>query len=182
VNGDVNVDAAAEDVLAQVAHPVCCIYRCLQRARRLSKLAATVDESLFRSDGIRRNRRTFDKLVWVLFDDLAILERARLGLVRVDGDVARKDVLRDKAPLDASGKACATAPAQARSFDHVNHLFRLHRRERLAQRAVTAVFDVHLKLADVGNVQVTQKDMLGHGHSRDKLAARGVSASNGQAI
>jgi len=138
----------------------------LQRARRLSKLAAAVNVSLFRTDGIRRNRRPFDKLVRVLFDDLAILERARLGFVRVDGDIARENILWDKAPLDAGRKARTAAPAQAGSLDHINHLFRLHRRERLAQRAVAAVLDVQLKLADVGNVQIAQKDMLGHSHSR----------------
>ena len=65
-------------------------------------LAADVDEDVLRADRVRRDQAALDQPVRDAQHDLAVLERARLGLVRVDGQVARLPrVRRDEARLAA---------------------------------------------------------------------------------
>ena len=78
----------------------------------------------------------------ILMDDVAVLERAGLGFIRVADQVDRfLLVLLDEAPFDATGESGPAPAAQSRSF-HFVHDFGARHRDRLSQLLVTAVAQV----------------------------------------
>ena len=78
----------------------------------------------------------------ILVNDVAILERARLGFVGVADQIDRLFFVGlDEAPFHAAGKTRAAAAAQTRSFHFVDDL-RARHRDRFLQLLVTAVAEV----------------------------------------
>src|SRR5690606_12068690 len=136
VQRDVDVDAGAEDVLAGQPGGVGVLDGAGQDLRRLEELAADVDVDVLRADRVSADQRALDELVRRPADQLAVLEGARLGLVRVDEQVVRLAVvLGHGAPLDAGREAGAAAAAQPALLDHLDDLIAAHA-ERLLERLV----------------------------------------------
>ena len=139
VHDDVEVEARAEDVLAEEA---------LARARRRSRaiepfvaereLAAQVDEREVALDRVRRDRDALDELVRIALDEHAVLERRRLAFVGVHHEVARERVGRQERPLLRGREAGAAAAAQPRHLHLLLHVGRVALGEHLAQRLVRA--------------------------------------------
>ena len=76
---------------------------------------------------IGRNGDAFKNRMWIEINKQAILERAGLGFVAVDGQVARSAIRwREKTPLQTSRKSCAAAAAQDGGFHLIGDLARLH--------------------------------------------------------
>jgi hypothetical protein len=73
-----------------------------------------------------------------------VLERARLALVGVAGDVARLDLLVDELPLQAGREARAAAPAQTGRLHHLDDVVRLHA-ERFLQPVVPLVLQKEIE-------------------------------------
>ena len=118
-------------------------------------LAADEDEALVGAGGDRADDAALDQQVRVLLHQQAVLEGARLGLVRVAAEVLVHRALGDEAGLLAHREAGAAAAAQPRLLELVQHLLGAHLRQRLAQRAVAAepLVDrdrVQVRLVDVG--------------------------------
>ena len=139
---DVNVQikAAAQDVVAQVAGGLGLANRLFEPRRRAGVLAPDVNVGFVRADAIRRNRDPFQQVMRVAVNQDAVFEGARLRLVGVAHDVGhavRRFAARRKAHLEANRKARAAPPLRARCDDFIDHLLRRHR-ERLAQRLVRA--------------------------------------------
>ena len=63
----------------------------------MPELAAQVDVGGIGPDGIGSNGHAFQELEGVAFHDLAVLEGAGLGLVRVGDHVVRPDVVGNEA-------------------------------------------------------------------------------------
>ena len=106
------------------------------------KFAADVDVGQLRVDRVAGDHHALDELVRVLVDDVAVLERARLGLVRVADEVDRfQAVLLDETPLDAAWEPRAAASAQAAGLDLVDDVGLRHR-QRLLQLFVAAITQV----------------------------------------
>ena len=83
-----------------------------------------------------------DHEVRQLLEHHPVLERARLGLVRVhDGDLARARLVADEPPLQARGKARPAHAAQARRLEDLGHVAArgLHVGEESLQHAVVVV-------------------------------------------
>src|SRR5207237_328876 len=92
-------DAAEELRLARL------VERGAQHLELGQVLASDVDEDVPRLDRMRGDERALDHPMRDPEHDLPILERARLGLVRVDGEVLRlRRVARDEAGLLAGGE------------------------------------------------------------------------------
>src|SRR5690606_14717115 len=90
--------------------------------------------------------------------DLAVLERARLGLVGVAGQIVRLAVAElHERPLEARREAGAAAAAQARVLHDVLDRDRIHR-EGLLQRLVAAERLPGLELARLGVAEVLGED------------------------
>ena len=98
-------------------------------------LAADVDEHVLRLDRVRRDQAALEEPERDAQHDLAVLERAGLGLVRVDDEVVRlRELVRlgDERPLAARREACAAAAAQPRGLELGDDVVRRHR-ARLAR-------------------------------------------------
>ncbi len=98
-----------------------------------------------------------DQHVRALLHQLAVLEGAGLGLVRVADQVLASRALGQEGDLLAHRKAGAAATAQTGSFELGEHISRIHR-EGLAQRLIAAAALVALtggqaRLVDVGEQQ-----------------------------
>src|SRR5262249_60646880 len=106
-----DLDTAEELRLARLAE------RLRQHFVFLRVLAADVDEAVLRLDRVRRDQTALEQPVRDLEHDLAVLERPRLRLVGVDGDVDRlRDLVgrRNEARLASRREEGATAAAQVR--------------------------------------------------------------------
>ena len=135
---DVAVEAAAVDVLAEVPGLIGLGDRALERLLHVEELAADVDVGDLRADRVAADRAPLDQQVRVALHQHVILERARLALVGVAGDVLRlRRVLEDELPLQAGRESGAAAPAQPRRLHLLDDLVRLQR-QRLAQSFVAA--------------------------------------------
>ncbi len=156
---NVQVEAAAQDVLAQEAVLVGVGNGLDPALDAQEELAADVDEGALRADGIGRDDHAFQDRMRVALDDQAVLEGARLALVGVDGQVLDRRVLGDEAPLHAGGEAGAAAPAQARGLHLAMTSFGRHL-QRLAQRLVAAVCQIGPDLLGVGPVDVGQQERV----------------------
>ena len=85
--------------------------RALHDRPRLGELAADVDVGNLRANRVRSDRCAFEQRVWGPAHDLAVLERARLGFVRVDAEIVRLLFLfRHERPLEP-GRESRAAPA-----------------------------------------------------------------------
>ncbi len=143
---DVDVDAAAENVLAQPAVPVGFGQRFLDVLERLVvKLATHVVVGHAAAGGVAGDRHALDNRVRVVAQDVAVLAGARLGLVRVAQDVLLARTLGHEAPLQAGREARAAAAAQAGGLDHFDDVGRRDfLGQHLAQRLVAAGLEVVL--------------------------------------
>ena len=109
-------------------------------------LAADVDQHVLRLDAVRRDEAALEEAERDAQHDLAVLEAARLGLVRVHHEVVRlRDLLRlrDERPLATGREERAAAAAQARGVELGDHVLGL-KRTRLAQRREAAAGDVRV--------------------------------------
>src|SRR6185436_6951432 len=98
-------------------------------------LAADVDEDVGGADRVRRDEAALDQAVRHREHDLAVLERARLGLVGVDDEVRRlAGALREEARLLAHREARAAAAADVRGEQLVEHGLRLEAARSLELR------------------------------------------------
>ena len=135
VHDDLEVEAGAEDVLAEVARLVRLGDRRLQPAQDVHHLAADVDEGVRRADGVRRDDHALHQLVRVGHHERDVLAGARLGLVGVDDQVVRLvAALRDEAPLHAGREAGAAAAAQLGVLDQLGDAASGSSRSAAAQR------------------------------------------------
>src|SRR5262249_12532753 len=141
-------------------------------------LAPDVDVRQMASDRVRRDDHAFEQLVWVVFQDQAILEGARLALVGVHGQVdGLLGLLRQKAPLHPGWEARAAATAQIRGLHELHRLARLIRGERLARGLVPAVLQVHVDGSQAGDVPATGEESLGHSTGQEAAVSGSVVRS-----
>src|SRR5687768_4581889 len=88
--------------------------------QRLGELSADVDIRSFGADRVRANRASFDECVRSPAHDLAVLERARLGLVGVAAEVMGFPISRlHERPLESGWKS---RPSSSRSEEHTSEL------------------------------------------------------------
>ena len=118
---DVEVDARAEDVLAEEAFFVGFGDGALDDLEQVAVLAAQVDEAQLRPDGEAGDHGALDDRVRVLEEDDVVLAGAGLGFVAVDEHVLGLfRLLGHEAPLHAGGEAGAAAAAQPGGFHDVD--------------------------------------------------------------
>ena len=85
----------------------------------MQHLAAHVEERVVAADRVARDDHALDEVLRAGHHERDVLAGPRLGLVRVDDEVARAAVRRgQEAPLHARREAGAAAAAQAGVLDH----------------------------------------------------------------
>ncbi len=134
VDDDADVDAGAEDVVAEVAGGVGLGDGGVEAVGDLGVLAADVDERTGRPGRHRADRDALDQAVRVLEHQLAVLERAGLGLVGVAAEVLVHVSVWQEARLLAHREAGAAAAAQARVLELGDEVAGLDLLERAPQR------------------------------------------------
>ena len=152
----------AEDAVAQVAAVVGLADRRVEDLGLELVLAADEDERAVGARGHRADDAALDQQVRVLLHQQAVLERARLGLVRVAAEVLVHRALGQEAGLLAHREAGAAASAQPGVLQLVQQLVLLHLGQRLAQRAVAAQPFVHVDRVQAGLVHVLHQAQLVH--------------------
>ena len=159
MHGDLQIVAAAEDILSKQSRRVGFLHGALDLLISLGQFATDVDESVAHARGVGGKYRPLDDLVRADLHNHAVLEGARLTLVGVDAQIAWPCALfGQEAPLDAGGEARAAAPAQSRRLDLLGQLLRLEVAQRLRQRLVAAMCAVDIKLVDAWHVEGVRHD------------------------
>ena len=158
---NLQVVAGAEDVLAEKVLRARLVEGFVQELRALRHLAADVEVGELHVVRPAGENHALDELVRVLVDDLAVLERAWLGLVGVTNEVdGLAGLAVHERPLDARAEARATATAQTGGLHVLAHLLLRrklfavgqipgHEREPLLERVVAAVAKVALHVRRV---------------------------------
>ncbi len=122
---NVEIQVAAEDVLAQKALGIGVVDGFLHDLEQVAILAAQVDEAHFGADGQPGDDDALDHRVGIVLKDQAVFAGARLALISVDQDVFRfRGLLGDKGPLHPGREAGAPAAAQVRGFHLRDDAFR----------------------------------------------------------
>ena len=159
VHDEVERVVGAEDLLADVALLAGLGERGVEHVGLVGVLAADEDERLVGADRVGADDDPLDQLVRVLLHQLAVLERARLGLVGVAHEVLVHRPLGDEGHLLAHREAGAAAAAHVGGEHLLQHLLRLHL-QRLAQHLVAAALLVALQRVEARLVQVLVEDLL----------------------
>ena len=167
VEDHVEIEARSEDVPAQEPALVRLVDGAPEPLVSQCELAPDVHERLMALDGERGDHDALDQLVRVSLDEHVVLERGRLALVGVHGEVARVHVLGQERPLLAGAEPGASSAPQTRRL-HLLVLDRLGAHpERLPQRLVAAGRQVPLERPRVfGVVAEPLGDDAGLGHQR----------------
>jgi hypothetical protein len=157
VDVEIVIEAAAQNVFAQIARAVCLIDGFAHLASALHIFAPNVDIAAACPHRVARDNYPLDELVWRTIHQLEVFEGAGFALVGVAQHIVRLLVVfRDAVPFNPCGEACAAAPTQPRFLNLVDDRLTLHL-QRLAQRLIAAVRFVHRYLIIVRNVPTFQQ-------------------------
>ena len=137
VHHEVERVVGAEDALAEVAGGARLGHRGVEHVGGDHVLAPDEDERLVGADRVGADDDPLDQLMRVLLHQLAVLERAGLGLVGVADEVLVHRPPGDEGHLLAHREAGAAAAADGGVEHLLHHVLRLHL-QRLAQHVVAA--------------------------------------------
>src|SRR5262249_36847176 len=102
---DIEVEAAAVDILADMAGGAGLLERPLEHLERADVFKSKVDISRCRPGCKAGDQDSLQELVGILFDEQAVIERRRLALVAVDAHQGFLPVLRKECPFQAAREA-----------------------------------------------------------------------------
>lgn len=140
---DVEVEAAAEDVRAEEAVVLRLADGIQEQRAEAGVLRAHVDEAVRSTDDVSRDNHGLDEVERIVTDELAVLERRRLALIRIaDDDLALAADCAGLRPLAAERVLRTAAPLDLDGRQEVRDLLWVHR-HRLAQRLEAA--DIHIR-------------------------------------
>src|SRR6202035_722645 len=159
MQNDLDLEALAEHILAEIPRLAGLLDRGLQRLVLGQVFPADIDEGEVAPDRVAGDQDPLEHLVRALFDQVAVLEAARLALVRVADEVAWIDALGQEAPLVARRETGAAPAAEAALLPQLHQLVGLHA-ERLPVAGVAAGPLVDRKLLEVFGVEVLGQDRL----------------------
>ena len=175
---DVEAEALAEHVVAEIPAAPRLGDRGLERVLRLGVLAADVDVAALAAGCVGGDRHRLDQRERVALHDHPVLERAGLRLVGVADEVVRAHRLpRDRLPFDAGRERGAAPALQLRVLQLADHALGAEL-DRASQRGVAAVGAVLVEadgLRRGGAAEQAQRRIARlrqHGHRRRPRARR----------
>ena len=121
VDPDVEIEAAAVDVLAQVSRRTGLGDRRLEDPVGLDVLEPEVEVRRPRPGGEAGDQDPLEQLMRVLLHQVTVVEGRRLALVGVDAHERFLPVLRKERPFQTAREPCAAAAAKLRVLDQVDH-------------------------------------------------------------
>ena len=124
MNVNLDVLAAAENVLAEEILRTRLVESTVQDARAFREFTADIDVGQLHVVREAGDDHALDELMRILVDDLAVLERTRLGFVRVADEINRLAAAAiDEAPLESARETRAAATTQTGELHVVAKLF-----------------------------------------------------------
>ena len=151
---ELDAEVGAENVVTDDAGLAARQQRFLKRPGRVHVLATQIIEHQLGADSISGDQRSFDDLVRVLLNQLAVFERTGFRFICVDQHVFVAFALGDNPPLDAVRETRAATTAQIRRFQDIDNFIRRHGQGFL-QPFVAAMLAVDIELVQIRNVAVT---------------------------
>ena len=156
---DVEVKAAAEDVLAEEAVLAGLVDGDLQAVDGEGVLGTNVNQTLGGTDGVAADGHGLDDAVGVALEDGTVHEGTGVALVGVaDNVLLVSAVLGAEFPLQAGGEAGAATAAEAGGFHDVDDLLGGHLGEALGETLVAAAGDALLDVLGIHETAVAQGD------------------------
>src|SRR6266850_2998332 len=114
MNPDIQMVAASKNVLPKEIVKPCFLQSAIQNLCAFDELTSNVDIRELHVVGIAGDDHPFDHLMRIFVDDLFVLERAGLGLVRIADEKDRLAAFPIyKRPFQAARETGSTAPSQA---------------------------------------------------------------------
>ncbi len=156
---DVEVEAAAEDVLAKQTVLAGLVDSDLKTLDSQRVLGTDVDQTLAGADSVAADGHSLDDAVGVALKDRTVHKCTRVALVGVADDVLLVSlVLGAELPFQTGGEAGTATAAQTRSLNLGYDLLGGHLGEALAQSLVTATADALLDVLGIYETAVAQGD------------------------
>ncbi len=175
------VEPGAEDVFAEIAGFERLGDRFLRVLRAFLVGVAQKEVADRRLQGVGRDDHPFDQLMRVRHQQLAVLVGAGLHLVAVADQVLLAGLVdREERPFQAGDEAGAATPAQPRTLDQLDQVFRAHL-QRLAQALVAAGLLVFLEQDRLARTTVLEQHLrvVAHAPTSARMSARMVSTCSG---
>ena len=158
---DVEVEAAAQDVVAQQAVLARLLDGARQAVHRQRIFGAHVDDALGGAHHVAADDHAFQQRVRIALDLVAVHVGAGIAFVGIADDVLLVGHgLAQELPLVAGEEAGAAAAAQLGGLDLLDHHLRVGVDQHLVQRLVAADGDVLLDIVGVDQAAVAQHDLL----------------------
>ena len=158
---EVEVESAAEDVLAEESALAGLVDRGAEPLDRQGILRADVDVAPRRPDRVRRGGHALDDAVRIALEDAAVHERAGVAFVGVaDGELLLAGGLPRELPLPPRGESRPAAAAQPGSPHRLDHRLRVVLREDLGQGLVAVAGDVVFDPLGIDDAAVAQDDFF----------------------
>jgi len=148
-------EIGAENLVTQIAGCTRLFKGFLEALVDVEDLAVDVVVAGLHAHRVGRDRHAFDDDVRVVAQDVAILERPRLALIRIAHEVLRAlELPGHEAPLQSGRKTRTTATTQTRSLDFGNHLLgREPFLQDFAQRLVSVARFIVFQVPAIGRIQ-----------------------------
>ena len=162
MNGDLQIVAGPQNILAQVTAIISLFYGPVQPVCPKDILSPDVNEGMFYLTGIRGDNNPFEQAVRVVFDQHPVFESSRFTFIRITHQIARENPRRQEAPFDTGRESGSASPAQTRLFDHVNQVLGSKLFERFFQSLITPSLKVYIYLVRVGHSHIPQEHFLFH--------------------
>src|SRR5579884_1673589 len=119
------IEGSPQDTIAQQLHSLCLPDSCFQALNCQGIFCPNINIPLASTDGVGCNCHTLQHTMGIALQHAAIHKSARIALISIaDDEFLRPAGLRNGAPLQAGGIACATTTAQSTTGDVVNDLSR----------------------------------------------------------
>ena len=174
VHDEVAREVRPQDPLARVPARISLRESGVEDVGLLLVLAPDVDEGVVGPGGVGADQHALDQLVRIAVNQLAVLERPRLGLVGVAAQVLVDFAVGQEAGLLAHREAGAAAAPQAGELELSDDLVRRHLGQRPAQAAIAAQALVGVDAVQVRHAGVLEQD-AGHVPSLVRASRRRFS-------
>ena len=123
MNIKLHVESRTENIFAEKIVRARFFDGAFEDFRAFVKFSAYVDVCCPRVERVARDQHSFEQLVRIFMNDVAVLERARFGFIRVANQINRPFFVRlDKTPFQAAGKSGPAATAQPGVFHFVDNV------------------------------------------------------------
>src|SRR6266404_6941425 len=128
MNINLHIKPCAEDILSQKLVFSRFFNGTFEDLRAFGEFASDIDVGRASVERETRDQNPFEQLVWIFVNNVAVLERARLRLIRITDQIDRLFLIGlDKAPLHTARKSGPATTAKTGRLDLIDDFGARHR-------------------------------------------------------